>query len=295
MLTAFERYGTAVSNMHDRVKLAILVVLIGIVLLVWYGVLTQEQDMLTVAFLDVGQGDAIFIESPSGIQALIDGGPGASVVRQLSKEMPFFDRSIDVVIATHPDKDHIGGLIDVLEAYTIDTIMVSQAPNDTGIFEDFNIHVEGEQAEVVTARRGDVLDLGDGAYIRILFPDRNVAGGDTNAASIVTQLVYGDTEVLLTGDAPQSVENHIVALDGETLKSDILKAGHHGSRTSSSELFVGWVQPEYGVFSRGCDNRYGHPHVEVLQVMEQFEIEILDTCEEGSVVFESDGSNIYIK
>lgn len=280
-----------------KVRFAILGLLIVIALLVWgYYFSLQDSRTLTVAFLDVGQGDAIFVESPSGAQVLIDGGPGRAVLRELGRHMGFFDRTIDVVVATHPDSDHIGGLPDVLGLYSVSRILDPGITHDTPAYRAFLDASEQEPGALfVYARRGHIIDLGGGAYIRTLFPDRDVSNVESNDGSIIMQLVYGDTSFLLTGDAPVSIEQYLSFTDREHLASDVLKVGHHGSRTSSSELFVGWVSPEYGVISRGCDNRYGHPHEEVLATFTNFEIEILDTCEEGTIVFKSDGERVRVK
>ena len=275
----------------------VLLVLALVNLVVWYAVSVEARsDILTVAFLDVGQGDAIFIESPSGRQALIDGGAGSVVLRRLGKVMPFFDRSIDVTVATHPDKDHIGGLIDVLESYNITHILDPGVVHDTNAYEEFERLADMEpNAERLLARRGQVVDFGDGAYLRILFPDRDVSGVETNAGSIIAQLVYGDTEIMLTGDAPRTIEEYLILRDGPSLASDVLKAGHHGSRTSSSERFVDIVDPDYTVISAECDSRYGHPHREVLDVLTRVGTTVLSTCDEGTIVFESDGKTVRVK
>ena len=170
------------------------------------------------------------------------------------------------------------------------------------------LSVASEGAGETIARRGQIIDLGSTgspqaarAYIEILFPDRDVSRVETNTASIVARLVYGDTSFMLTGDSPQNIEEYLVQLDGSTslttggngLKSNVLKAGHHGSKTSSSELFVGFVGPEYAVFSRGCENRYGHPHAEVVALFKRFEIPALDTCTDGTITLHSDGLRVW--
>jgi len=252
-----------------------------------------SHGVLVVAFLDIGQGDAIFIESPSGNQVLIDGGPGKAVLTGLADVMPAGDRSIDVVVATHPDADHIGGLPDVFERFVVSALFDPGITSDTALFAAYTEHKEGEEGLVYTvARRGQVVNLGGGAYLRILFPDRDMAGAESNTASIVAQLVYGDTEVLLTGDSPRAIEAYLVGLEGEYLESDILKVGHHGSKTSSLPLFVESVSPTIGIVSAGCDNRYGHPHHEALEVLRATGSEILSTCEEGIIVFQSDGKEL---
>jgi len=263
---------------------------------IWYAVFAEERgNTLTVAFLDVGQGDSIFIEAPNGNQVLIDGGSGRGVLRELSKVMPFYDRSIDVVIATHPDKDHIGGLPLVLRRYHVNLFLEPGVTNDTGAYAALRRAVVERGVKNVYARRGMQVILDDGVMLRILFPDRDVAGMESNTASIVAQLVYGDTEFLLTGDSPKSIEKYLVSVVGKSLESDVLKVGHHGSKTSSNESFIGIASPQYAVISAGEDNRYGHPHEEVLDILKQFEVEILSTYERGTVIFKSDGKNLRIQ
>lgn len=263
---------------------------------VWYAVSAEARgDVLTVAFLDVGQGDAIFIETPSGNQVLIDGGANAKVLEELGTVMPFYDRSLDLVIATHPDKDHIGGLPDVFAAYEVSSIIDPGIPSDTGTYGEYVRHIQDEGGVYIQARRGQVIDLGDGVYIRILFPDRDVSGVEANDGSVILQLVYGETEFLLTGDASKAIELYLLTLDGTTLESDVLKAGHHGSDTSSAGVFVRTVDPEYAVISAGKDNRFGHPHQEVLDTLHEAETQIFRTYEKGTVVFESNGKSVLPK
>lgn len=285
---------TFAMRRSTRILGAVLILSALLTGLVWYAALREDRrGLLTVSFLDVGQGDAIFIEAPSGRQVLIDGGPGTVVLRRLSKNMPWWDRSIDVVVATHPDADHVGGLVDVLERYRIGAVIRSSVEGDTGISDALTAAVEEEAAEEITAARGQVVDLGGGAYLQILFPDRPVPGIDTNMGSVVARLVYGDTSFMLTGDAPVAIEEYLVALSTSSLKSTVLKAGHHGSDTSSSLSFIGYVDPEYAIFSRGCGNRYGHPAPEVVERFARFRIQTLDTCEEGTIAFVSNGQTVW--
>jgi competence protein ComEC len=263
--------------------------------IVWVEVFTSSQKVLIVSFLDVGQGDSIFIESPSGVQVLIDGGPDRSVLRRLSSLMSWYDRSIDMVIATHPDADHVSGLVDVMQRYDVAFMVDSGIEKNTGPVESLLLSVSRVKTKHLVARRGQVFDLGGGVLLRILFPDRDVSGVETNTGSIVTQLEYGDTRFLLTGDAPSQVETYLASLDGASLATNVLKAGHHGSKTSSSALFVGLANPQYAIFSRGCNNKYGHPHAETVETFKQFEISMLDTCEHSTVTFISDGKEVSLK
>lgn len=273
------------------------IVLLGCALacIVYANVLEDRRGLLTVSFLDVGQGDAIFIDAPSGRQVLIDGGPDSSVLRELPRVMPWYDRSIDVLVATHPDADHIGGLIGTLERYRVATVLRSSVRGETTLSATFDTQVRAEGASVVFAKRGDVVELGDGARLEILFPDRPVTGLETNVGCIVARVVYGTTAFMLPCDSTSAVETYLARLDGARLKSDVLKAAHHGSKTSSAPVFVGYVAPAYAVYSRGCDNSYGHPHVQTVKTFARFEVPTLDTCEEGTVTFVSDGTHVVRK
>ncbi|MBN2094206.1 MAG: MBL fold metallo-hydrolase [Candidatus Zambryskibacteria bacterium] len=282
-----------------KLRLITLIVLLLIAIFCFTASLNEDRKgILTVAFLDVGQGDSIFIESPSGNQMLIDGGPGKAVLRELSKVMPFYDRSIDVVLATHADQDHIGGLLDVLNKYKTDIFIESGVPSESSTYRELEKIIEKQEKNLkkILARRGMVIDLGGGTILEILFPDRDPTGMETNSASVVTKLVYGENEFLLTGDSPSSIENYLVSVESQGvtlgLESDVLKAGHHGSKTSSSESFVAAVSPEYVVISAGKDNRYNHPNQEVLDILNNFGADILRTDEQGRIIFKSDGLNL---
>ncbi len=258
----------------------------------------QGENTLKVTFLDVGQGDSIFIQAPSGVQVLIDGGPSSRVLRGLAKVMPFYDRSIDIVMATHPDTDHIGGLLSVLKNFKVSHIIRPGVQHNAPAAESLLLAIAREQnsgAVETLARRGQVYDLGTGeggvhAYLHILFPDRDVDTIESNTASIVARLVYGDVSMMLTGDSPKAIEEYLVSLDSTALKSGILKLGHHGSKTSTSEMFLGFVEPQWAIVSAGKDNSYGHPHKSIIDMINRFGIQIKNTAESGSITFESDGS-----
>lgn len=275
---------------RDTTRIILLAGLFVATLLIWYA-LSHDNGKLTVAFLNVGQGDSIFIEAPGGNQILIDGGPDRKVVRELSRLMPFFDRSIDVVIATHPDLDHIGGLPDVFDRFRVSMFIESGVPGESGADEALLEKVEEEGAERVFAKGNMSLTLGGGAYLHVLFPDRDAAGLETNTSSLVAKLVYGDHEFLLTGDSPKNIEAYLVNRFGEKLESDVLKAGHHGSKTSTSESFLAAVHPLYTVISAGESNRYGHPHAEVTERLLRNDVTVVET-KNGTIVFMSDGETL---
>ncbi|MCE9643768.1 MBL fold metallo-hydrolase [Candidatus Parcubacteria bacterium] len=270
----------------------IVAILIAANALIWRGVSTSaEAPLVTVAFLDIGQGDSVYIEAPNGNQLLIDGGEGGAVLSELAEVMPLGDRSLDIVIGTHPDKDHIGGLLDVVRSYDVGEFLEPGVSADTLIYRELKKAIQEKGIPVTLARRGMTLLLDEayGVRLDILFPDRDVSDFEANDASIVARLSYASTSVMLTGDAPIKTERYLVSLDGAELPSDILKAGHHGSRTSTSAEFLAAVAPRYAIISSGKNNRYGHPHQEVMALLQTFGIETLRTDEEGTIVFLSDG------
>lgn len=250
--------------------------------------------VLRVSFLDVGQGDAIFIQSPSGVQVLIDGGATKQVLEKLHDVMPMFDQSIDMIIATHPDLDHIGGLTDVIDRFSIKIFIDPSAKNEGNVQDILDTKIIEKNITKIIARRGQVYDLGQGAVLTILFPYDDVSTIDTNDASIVARLTYGAHSFLLTGDAPVSTEYVLSAVDGKNIQSDVLKLGHHGSNTSTSDTFLEVVKPKWSVVSTSKDNTYGHPHQEVVERVLKYKSEILNTAVQGTIRFESNGEVIKV-
>lgn len=249
---------------------------------------------LTVSFLDVGQGDSILVKGPTGIQMLIDGGKDRSAIRALPKVMGPLDRTIDLMVATHPDADHIGGLPDVLARYQVAHLLSSGRETDSSFLERLEAASASERGMTqAVARRGMRIHLGGGAYADVLHPEDNVSKlPDTNDASVVMRLVYGDTEFMLTGDAPSWVEDRLVKGYGDGLRSDVLKAGHHGSKTSTDASFLSAVDPDVVVISAGKDNSYGHPNAEVLERIRDSGAAAISTIESGTITFVSDAKTV---
>lgn len=255
----------------------------------------DRHGELIVAFLNVGQGDAIYIEAPNGNQILIDGGPpSGAVLRALGKVMPFWDRTLDLVLVTHPDQDHVGGIPAVIERMRIENVVTTENTSDTGAYETFEKALRGKHPTRILARAGERFILDNGIVLEILFPDRNALGWETNTASIVARLSYGEQTFLFTGDSPESVEKYIVGEGGAQLHSSVLKLAHHGSRTSSSKIFLSAVSPEYAVISAGRDNKYGHPHREVVNLLAELKIPTFSTAEQGTIIFKTDGANLRV-
>ena len=265
--------------------------------LIWRQDTSAGTGLLKVAFLDIGQGDSIYIQAPNGRQVLIDGGRDQKVLSKLSDVMPYGDRTLDIVIATHPDADHIGGLPYILRDYGVSLVMEPGVQSESDVYKELEKSIEEEKAEHVFASRGMVIHLDEehGVDLEILFPDRDTTGWETNEASIVAKLVYGKTSFLLTGDAPRSTELYLHKLNVKELDVDVLKLGHHGSRTSTSPTFIEDTTPNYAIISAGLNNDYGHPHKEVLDTLAYYKVPYLATYEKGTIVFESDGKELKLK
>lgn len=271
-----------------------ILVFAGSAFIVWYAVFWIEGSYgtLVLEVMDVGQGDAIFVEA-AGIQILIDGGPNDAVLTKLGDAMPFWDRSLDLVILTHPDKDHISGLLDVLERYRVDMILWSGVQHSTAEYQEWLRLVEEEGAEIHLARAGQRLELGSsGAVFDILAPFTDGKGeffGSLNDTSVVGLLRFWNVSALFMGDAAKMTEYRLLFESPEMLDANILKAGHHGSKTSSSEAFLKIVSPQYAAISAGKKNRYGHPHPEVIDILRNAGVKILRTDIQGTIRFVTDG------
>ncbi len=285
----------------ERVRFAGLIFALFLVAFVWLPQVSfgswfePDCNCLQVSFLDVGQGDSIFIETPDGYQLLVDGGPDMSVLRELGHELSFFDRSIDMVLATHPDADHISGLTDVLARYDVATVIETTNGKETPVTKALAVAVVNEHAQVVNPEAGQVIMLGASTTIRFLAPTGDETLWESNMASIIIRVEYGSTSVMLTGDAPIEIEKYVVDAYPNFLKSNVLKLGHHGSKTSSSEEFLDAVHPEYAVVSAGLKNKYGHPHQSVMDAVAARNIKVDETGKEGTITFYSDGKTVWKK
>lgn len=277
-------------------SMTLLSFLIIIALVIFINILPLlSPQKLTVSFLDVGQGDAIWVQAPNGKELLIDAGPNQIITDRLGEEKNFFDRTIDMILATHSDADHIGGFPYVFDRFIIKTVIESEISSPTLIDRVFEKKVALEGVHTLTARTGEriILDPKHGVVVDILFPDQNTTGWETNEASIVLKISYGNTSFLLTGDSPDEVEKFLVTQYGSQLQSTVLKLGHHGSKTSSSDEFLQTVQPDIAIVSAGLGNKYGHPSPEVIESVEtQIPAQIMETGQQGTVRCTSDGVSV---
>jgi len=292
--------------------LGVLTILFCLNILAWVAVFDLNRpQFLEVIFFDVGQGDAIFIETPQRHQILIDGGPTSVILEKLGAEMPFWDKSIDLIILTHPERDHMVGLIEVLKKYKIEQILWTGVLRDTSEFKEWEKLIKEEKAEIKIAQAGQKVIVSRtegpsrrpggrraGCSLDILYPFESLEGKESknsNNTSIISRLNFNEDSFLFTGDAYKSVEKELIreyscsnSCKFASLDSDVLKVGHHGSKTSTSEEFLEKVLPEIAVIQVG-QNKYGHPHPEVLEKLEKFDIKVLRTDKEGDIKIISDG------
>ncbi len=258
--------------------------LLGACLLLWREYAVAPDGTLHASFLDVGQGDAAFLQTPSGRQILIDCGPDTALLQGLGKRMSFFDRSIDLLILSHADLDHIGGCPDVLRRYRVGAAVFPDVDADVPRFREFVAMLTEQRIPILLADPAADLDLGDGVTLDILWPTPEALATfkDRNDLSVVVKITHGNDSTLFTGDLGEKAERALLA-SGADVDADILKAGHHGSKTSSSTGFLLAVSPDTAIISAGKNNRYNHPHPAVVERLRQLGIAIRSTAEEGAI------------
>jgi competence protein ComEC len=253
----------------------------------FFGVLGQS---LAVSFLDVGQGDAILIQTPEYKNILIDAGVGSKVVDELGAQIGFFDKTIDLFVLTHPDIDHYMGLLDVFQKYEVEKILMTGVVSNNSIYKTFLKEVNERDIEVIFASADRDIQIGENVYLDVLYPfvGQSFMGQevkDKNNTSVTIRVVRRGEKgwenlVMLSGDAeiPQETE---LLLSGQDLEARVLKLGHHGSKTSTMDGFLGAVKPAVAVVSAGKDNKFGHPHAEVMEKV--MNLEVMSTADEGVI------------
>ena len=250
----------------------------------------EINGKLTVDFIDVGQGDAILVRSPQGLAMLIDAGDNTEEDRMVQFLQDKGIKKLDYVIGTHPHADHIGGLDKVIRTFDIGQIYMPKKAHTTKTFKDVLLAVKEKGYKIQTAKAGVTLDLGEGVEVQMVAPVRDTYE-DMNDYSAVIRLSYGDTSFLFTGDAEKISEDQM--LDGKyPLQSTVLKVGHHGSITSTTDEFLKAVSPTFGVISSQKDNSYGHPHKEIIKKLEKENVTYYDTQDHGTVTAITDGETI---
>ena len=292
----------AKMSRSGRIAMWLLVPAAFVASLTWSQALTND-DRLHVMFFDVGQGDAIFIETPGGRQVVVDGGSDPLLMtRLLGERMRFNDSHINIVAATHSNSDHIGGLAQVLERYDVGAVLERRIEYESGAYEAWERLVDAEEAKgarVIEASAGQVISLDADVRIEVLGPPRELLRGtesDADNASLVLRLVYGEVSILLTGDIFSEAERGLLA-SGMALDSDVLKVPHHGSDSSSTRDFLSAVSPAAAVISVGEGNSYGHPHANVVERLREYVADgmLFQTAERGTVEFISDGETLWVR
>jgi competence protein ComEC len=237
---------------------------------------------LKMTVCDVGQGDAIHIRSDNGADLLIDGGPNDKVLDCLQNNMPFWDRTIEVIILTHPDADHFRGLVPVLERYSVSHYVTVNVDKNTSAFRLLQNTLEDRNIQTRNVISGDILKIGQTSF-EILWPGKDLESKSSNDHAIVGILSFGKFKALLTGDAGVNI------LSGLNLeKVDILKVPHHGSKTGMNDLILSQIEPSLAIISVG-KNSYGHPAPFSLGLLSKYKIETLRTDKDGEVRIKSDG------
>ena len=247
-------------------------------------------EELKVHFLDVGQGDSIFIELPTNETILIDASikdASDKIIKYLKEEN---GSKIDYVFATHPHSDHIGGMSAVIKAFDIGQIYMPKAVTTTKTYENLLLTIKDKNLKIKTAKAGNTIIDTDDLKLVVLAPNQD-SYESLNNYSIVLKLTYKEKSFLFTGDAETLSEKEITG----DVEADVLKVGHHGSRTSTSQAFLNKVNPSYAVISVGLNNDYKHPHQEVLDRLEKKNIKIYRTDQNGDIIFTTDGYNIDVK
>jgi len=269
-----------------------LLILIGANLLAWQVVFNLSQPAnLEVSFLDVGQGDAVFINTSLNQQVLIDGGPDSLILlEKLGERMPVWDRTIDLVILTHPERDHLTGLMEVLKRYQVENILWSGFDKGNEETRAWIKLISEEGAKIWIAKSRMKITAGRDVF-KVIYPlqasDVQKPGASANNTSVVIRLTDGQIGFLFTGDIGKTPEKEIIASQ-QDIQADILKVSHHGSKTSSSEEFIKAVSPLVAIISVGKDNKYGLPSQEVLEMLAKSGIRVLRTDQDKDITITSD-------
>lgn len=270
--------------------------------LVSYQYLYFNDGKLHVVFCNTGQGDAIFIKTPANEHILIDGGPDRSVLSCLSGHMPFWERTLDLVILTHPHADHFLGLMDVIDRYITLSFDTERLSNKTQSFKGLGSVIAAKKIPQRFVFAGDKYKLGEDISLVVEAPSSDflrrsspngVIGESGELASLILKLTYKDFDLFLTGDAQGEVLREVVSKDYDSI--EVLQVPHHGSRTGLSNEIIDVIAPKLAVISVGAANRYGHPSPEVLQMLAEKGIKILRTDRQGDIEIVSDGRGFWVK
>lgn len=243
-------------------------------------------------FLNVGQGDCILIKTPDNKTILIDGGPGISAVKLIGKTLGHLNRKIDLIILSHPHKDHFEGLIEVVKRYEIGAILLPNASSSDPLYGAFLNEIKTRKINTDFIPQNSDIDFGSGIYIDFLYSGEKISSKNSaNESSVILRLLYGKTSIIFAGDAPIEEEYEALKLNVD-FGANILKISHHGSRYSSGDEFLYEAKPEFAVIQSAAKNRFSHPHKETLERLQNHNIKILRNDLEGTIEFISDGEKM---
>ncbi len=278
---------------RKKAQILLIVILLVANFLVWSAYfLLRPGDKLAVTFFDVGQGDASYFETPNRYQVLVDGGPDNSILAKIGRELPFFDRTIDILIITHPDSDHLAGAVEVAKNYDIGLILMNGKKCATKICAEFDKIAKEKNIKIAVAQTGQEIDFGNGIKMDIFLPNPAFAANskdEDNNFSIIFRLAYEADSFLFMGDAEAKEEMDLIN-NWPDLTAGVLKVGHHGSKNSTSQLFLEKIKPKFSVISAGAKNRYGHPHIETIEALKKIGSEIFRTDLRSDIKFISNGA-----
>lgn len=264
-----------------------LVILFGFVLF-YFCFLEIPDNKLHVYFFDVGQGDGVFIKTPQNHQILIDGGPNSSILEQMGNVLPFFDKTIDLIVLTHPHSDHIIGAIEILKKYHVQNILFTGVNVKDDNYNEFLKEILTQNINVYIAEKNSDFLFGD-VMFDVVYPLKTIAFDEyanLNNSSIGIRVIYKNKTIFLTGDMESADEKKLI-YDNKNLGAvEILKAGHHGSKTSSSKEFLAIIKPKIAVICVGTNNKFKHPNIETLDNLKLSGVKkTLRTDEEGALEF----------
>lgn len=277
--------------------LAVNLILLGYFLFFQSTPANLENNNLKVIFLNIGQGDAILIQTPLSTtdrqNILIDGGPDRRIIYKLDKYIPITNRKIDLMILTHPDPDHLNGLVEVLKRYKVNQVIFNGVEDPDPAYLEWKRIIREKNISARVIDRQQNLEIDENLFLEFIWPQQNLVGKsfkDDNPYSIVNKLIFGQIKFLFTGDATKEVEANLIK-ENTSLMADVLKVAHHGSKSSTSLEFLEKVKPKYAVISVG-HNSFGHPSFRVLRNLEKIGAQILRTDEIGDIIFITDGNNL---
>ena len=281
--------------MFKKIYIILIIIFIVVLSLSGFFWISQQQKRLEVDFLDVGQGDAILIKSPFGQNILIDGGPDSTILKRLGERLPWWERTIDLMILTHPHDDHVMGLNEVIKRYDVLKIVHTGAAYDSPAYTIWQEFARDNKIPTVLVDRPQMINLGENCNLAILYPRQEIYGRgaeNLNNTSIVSKLDCSGVKILFAGDAEREEENELLKTNID-LSAGIIKIGHHGSDTASGDAFLAKVKPQYAIVEVG-ENNFGLPSLRVIKRLERMGVKVYRTDQSGTIFIKNEKQNIKV-